>query len=927
MLSVRSKETTATGTDNGQRALQESLGGFVQAQQIAEVRQKYHSINALKDSDKIEAVKNKDLNPFLFDDPYDGLANSMSRWAQEAPAFHDKDDATKTAIASKYYDETLAPLYQKMGASPLSKDTWLRNAWKTGLTYDPSQAYRNPLLKGALHGLDSAITSGLNATRTVTNVAGLPIVAYEDSVRKGDYTGLTGFYNLFLNMHNRVKEDGLVTGVAKSIEETGERNPTGGSEWMHDMSSQSAFWRDVTPARGFNEKATSFIVENGMLLPLFGAIGKAAELSIGLVGRGAEGIPYVENLTKTLGATKQGQFAAKLLTQFTEGLAFGNLTTDVEDKKDAWKMGLQFAAAGTLFSSLGKSASKLVDMLPEGAAEKVQMAEDEHVADLGAKGKAPATPDEYLEQYRKHVGSVLAAGGIGLQHSILEEALAHVALEENAPLEDMELLKWHQDLSDADHARWMPVLANMNAIKRWLDFRDLKLNDLNDSQWKDLTGFLNGQIDRAASEMGDHVPQVKEMQAQKLFNDGSPEGKLKAVAAVAKSNDAKNVEGATNVAKNQPLGSDYEPLPYSIARSKPKYNYGLGNSFDLKFEDPRDLAAYVLGNKGKSSAHEEFSSYYKRQFPTSSESSIQEHNQRVRDSIKQQAKSWSDSENQIITVKSTVPSKVRFTSETAAKRTESRYEYDKSGKVTGYQMGISFNWKAAASKAAEAKGGKNTTKFWQDYVDTLVGKTDDDVEQAHQLADDLRTYFNPTKEHGLQFEKSESGGGDWTNFLAFMYSYKDKLPKPIAIKLEDILMNSPKMSELLGSRPTLGKIEEFGQAIQNHVDTFTRSKWYQQYGQRNIFRSTQPGISEADSLSKWQRDTKLLESAQKNDIRKGKDFYPGRSGASIAARSRYEATLTLLQEKETAAYLAGNAKKVAQLAAQQRKFIAAEGSN
>ena len=478
----------------------------------------------------------------MFDDPYDGLVNSLSRWSQQAPAHASKDDATKEAIASDYYDKWLLPLYQKIGAAPMSKDTWMRNAWSQGLKYDPSQAYRNPILKGALKGMDSAISEVSNAARTLTNVAGLPIVAFEDSVRSGDLTGLTGFYNLALNLHNRVKQDGLITGIAKGIEETGERNPTGGSGWMHDVASTEEFWKDVTPARSFSEKATSFVVENGMLLPFFGAVGKAAELGVGLVGSAAEGVPYIENLTKTLGATKQGQLVAKMLTAGTEGLAFGALTTDSEDKKDAWKMALQFAAAGTLFSGLGKGTSKLVDMLPEKSTEKAEMATAENEAELGAQGKRPATPDEWLQHYRAHIGSVLAAGGIGLQHSILEEALSHVALEEKAPLETMDLLKWHQDLSDADHVRWMTVLTNRNAIKRWLDFRDLKLSDLNDEQWKGLTDFLHGQVNQAASEMDMNVPEVKAMKGQKLTGDQT------GVAAVEKASEARNIEGPTNVA-------------------------------------------------------------------------------------------------------------------------------------------------------------------------------------------------------------------------------------------------------------------------------------------------------------------------------------------------------------------------------------------
>jgi hypothetical protein len=903
-----------TGT-KGREALQESLAGYLQGEQVAQIRQQYHSFNSLKQSEKIKAVKDTNLNPLLFDDPYDGLVNSLSRWSQQAPAFTGKDDATKTAVASDYYDKWLLPLYQKIGAAPLSKDVWLRNAWSEGLKYDPSQAYRNPILKGFLKGLDTATAEGANAIRTLTNVAGIPVVGFMDSIKSGDYTGLTGFYNLAMNMHNRVKQDGLVTGVAKTIETAGERNPLGGSKFMHDVASSEEFWSDVTPAREFSEKATSFVVENGMLLPLFGAIGKASELGVGLVGKAAEGVPYIENLTKTLNATKQGQVVAKMLTYGTEGLAFGSLTTDASDKKDAWKMALQFAAAGTLFSFAGKGAAKLVEHLPEGE-EKAAMAAAEEEAELGAQGKEPATKEEVLDQYRTHMASVMAAGGQATAHSIVEEALAHVAMEEKAPLEDMDRLKWHQDLSDADHVRWMTVLTNMNMIKHWLDFRDLKLTELEPDQLNELVSHIHNQLDRAAAEIDMRVPQVKEMKGQKLTGDQT------GAMAVQKAAEAKNVEGPSNVARNQPSIDHRLPLWLSIA--KPKYSYGVGNSFDLKFEDPRDMVAYIIGNKGKSSSHAQYLDWYKKEFPNASYTDIQEHAQKVRDSIKQQAKNWRDEENRTITVKPTV---ARQIGTPPAQRTESRYEYSKGGKITGYQMGISFNWNVAKDNLAKAKEGKNTDKFWRDYVETLTGKTDDPDSAAQAFAEDLRDYFNPTKDYGLQFEGGRAGQGtkDYTNFLAYMYGFRSKLPKPVAAKLEDVLMNSPKMSALLGSRPTVEKLEEFSQAIHNHIDYFTRSKWYQDYGQRNVFRSSQPGIKGEDSLSKWQRDKKLVESAHKKDLMRGKEFYPGKSKAAIEARARYEGSLKILQGQELAAYLEGNPSKVAKIVAKARKIVAAAG--
>jgi len=92
---IRTTQTSTSG--NLRSALQEEMGNFIQQSRISEIKQKYHSINSLKDSEKIQAVKDTSLNPFLFDNPVDGIANSMSRWAQDAPQFAGHTDGGEVA--------------------------------------------------------------------------------------------------------------------------------------------------------------------------------------------------------------------------------------------------------------------------------------------------------------------------------------------------------------------------------------------------------------------------------------------------------------------------------------------------------------------------------------------------------------------------------------------------------------------------------------------------------------------------------------------------------------------------------------------------------------------------------------------------------------------------------------------------------------
>jgi len=854
-------------------------------EQVSQVMQKYHSIHSMDKANKIEAIKDTSLNPFLFDDPYDGLANSLSRWTQEAPKFGSADPAKKMEIASKYYDEAIGPVYQKAGVTPLSKSIWMNQAWDQALKYNVSKAYGNPIMRGIASGVHTATAEMINADRTLGNIIGLPITSYVDSVRHGDYTGMVGWQNLYMNIHNRVKEDGLVTGLAKGLEDTGEINPI--SKELHNFSGALGFWSGVAPARLMSEKATSMIVENAMLLPIFGAIEKASALGIGLVARAGEGVPYIKNLTQVLGATKSGQTVSKMLQYGTEGMMFGALTTDAEDKKDAWKMGLQFAAMGTLMhvagSALGGKAAKLVDHLPDGE-DKDVMQEAEETANLGLQGRRKATAEEFTGRYRTHVASVLAAGGMGLHRSILEEALAHIALSEKAPMEKLDAMKWRQDLIDEDPDRYKSVFTHMRAIEFWLGARDLKLSSLDDTQWGQLQDWLHSQAKRAGEELDLDVPQVQQLKGMQLLNDHlkTPEGKQELQAEVLKQQ--QKFIGDPEAQRKTQQAAMSELLRRRVDAVK-------RGAEERTQTGPENVAAHQPETKPA-------------------------------EPVKPKT----------VKVESTPDPK------TARKKTDSRYTYDNKGNITAYQMSISYDWRVAKENLAKKKGGNNTDKFWKEYVDTLFGDTDDDTGATKAFVEDLEE-FNPLKEAGLDFEKSNKGsqqykmpdgsisreGGDYTNFLAFMYSYKDKLPDPVADKLEDILMNSPKMSALLGRKTTTAAIDEFSQAIHNHIDMFMRSKYYQDYGQRNVFRSTQPGVKGPTSLSPWQSDTNLLDSAYKKDMQKVRAFFPGKSKVNVDAKMRYLATLDLLQRQEKEVYLAGKPYAQAKIMAKARKTLAEIG--
>lgn len=87
----------------------------------------------------------------------------------------------------------------------------------------------------------------------------------------------------------------------------------------------------------------------------------------------------------------------------------------------------------------------------------------------------------------------------------------------------------------------------------------------------------------------------------------------------------------TPVAK---LGSN---LPAKLSKASPNYGYGDKN-FTLKFDDPRDLAAYTLGQLKDNKAHPEFLKYLQDEFPGVTEDQFKNHANVVKETIKEQAR-------------------------------------------------------------------------------------------------------------------------------------------------------------------------------------------------------------------------------------------------------------------------------------------------
>lgn len=904
-----------------------------QSDLTANLNAKYSTIDSLSRSAKIQAVKDLSLNPYFFKDPHDGVSNNLWRWKQQAVRFQGNSPEEKDAIASKFYDEQLAA-FKQQGAIGISKRQWKENAWTRAMDFDPAQNYRNPFLHGVISGVESAEARVGRAAETLYDIVGIPLRAWSEGISNPSQGVFAGWHNLAANIHNRPAGTSAI-GTALAY---GEEAPGLGrlAKFNKDAADYFSFWHDVTPNKTWYEGLTAGGVDFALQLPLYGAAGEAAKLGVGLVSSIGEGLPYIGNLTRTLAASKTGQFASKLLVQGTEGLIYGNATRDLEDKSNAWKDAVQFAVFGTVLNWAGKGVGKVKDFLPEGSAERAAAEAAEKKAALGANGKREATPEEILQQHRENIASTAAAGGMAAVHSVFEEALGHVrASEAGRTPEEWDTLK--QQLIGEDPDRFKTTLAVTEMMRSWLKDRGISMKDLDEafakgdtSHYDAFTKFMNDQIDLATKEAPSHVPEITESQAMELAEKHiqSPEGQAEikelvkqgmkpkdAVEQVRnrviktqgdfirKAEESRTETGPENQAAKaaaSPLPPGVKPLPPSLSRSKPKYGYGLGNNFDVQFEDPRDLAAYVItkSKAGKdSAAHEQFVEYYKEHHPNMTPESLKAHGDRIRAALKDQAKNYAGEPGEPLVLKlKSMSLKEPVTHEPLLRRV-GRYIYDKAGKAVGYSMSVGFDWNIAKENASKARGWKKASAadnaFWKEFANF---HDDADTDDPKGFVGDLKQYFNPVKSKGLQFETA--GSSDSTNFLAFMYHFRDKLPEPVADKLQEILLDSKKMKEILNTRRvTEDQLEHFAQSMANHVEMFTRSKWFLEKKEKNIFRSTQPGIGEK---TQWQRD--LLEDMQKRELGAASSYFPGRSKAVAEARGAYRAALMLLHADETEAF-------------------------
>lgn len=160
---------------------------------------------------------------------------------------------------------------------------------------------------------------------------------------------------------------------------------------------------------------------------------------------------------------------------------------------------------------------------------------------------------------------------------------------------------------------------------------------------RDVEGLSRTKVEGAkdASGIYYHDPEVSGADIRKAARAGTLE-QLRQEWKNGKTEEGEIVSGSPAEASPAEVQTEQpqtkvttEELPHDIAGAKPRYGYRHKN-FELDFEDPRDLAAFTVGQKTPNKAHDRFVDYLRKN--VGDDNAIRQRSETVKKAIKDLAK-------------------------------------------------------------------------------------------------------------------------------------------------------------------------------------------------------------------------------------------------------------------------------------------------
>ncbi|HEY4800751.1 MAG TPA: hypothetical protein VII99_16845 [Bacteroidia bacterium] len=857
---------------------------------------KYADFDAYDKEVKKVMLKDTKLDPFRVP-AYDGLMNSLHRWKVIASSTGKMTPDQKREVASNYFNKVIVPMYQRMGSQPPSEKVWQEQAYDRALKWNLDDAYDNNWSRGYYEGFRQ----------------------YENAMKLG-VSFLGGMAKDYFSLFPSGIPKGQ--GVREHYEEEARKIPVvGGFMKSLDRSiSQDTFWHDIQPNHGWGDKAQSLIAEQTMMLPLYFASG-------GFAGGIMEGLGTGGGLTAKLLANPAGKLAGHLLANGTEGAAYGYAMANDDDKKDWWRMAIAQAVFGTAIHFGFGGVGKVFKSITSSSASK------KAAADVLQKGLKDADSGDLKENLIRSLGGIMAAGGRPAAHEWIDAAMNFARHTEH--LSDQDYGQAVQNAIKEDPARNHGVTTIGTYIKKYVKehFDGRSFDNLTGLEKHELEVHVGSLIEEAGNRVPETVQSVAKQagtdavestkngknpngakqiaeraneihqenvkngmpdtpenkaRAQKMAEMEYAEKNAKAAARAAKANAAKPVKEAQDINARKNGASYPKDTPIGIRVSKPKYGHG-GVNYDLEFEDPRDKAAYIIGNRGKSAAHDSIAEWYTRSGPITE---AEAHSQRIKDFIAKAIKKGANPDEPIKIPKIGANAEVKVKPKpttSASSRVAPTVSYRTTSRVskTG-ERSVSFNtqhsWIVYAKKAVKEAGLKWNNEDIQKWLYEMV---DND---PREFAKDLHEHFYPKdlKDQGIWFESQSTPtlGKEDPNFLAFMYNYTDQMPKEFAEALSYAIEETAKFEKNMeGTVSTDLQKNEYAKNVWNHVAEMIHHPKFTSGEEANIYRSSYPNMR---TPSKWQ-GSKTLAEIEDNERNMIKEMFKGNPTAGKAAMAAYEA--------------------------------------
>jgi hypothetical protein len=754
---------------------------------------RYASIDTMKRTDKVAALKNTRLKPYDIKSPYDELAHNFYLWTKVADDADKKHytAAQKAGLAQRYYAKMLKPVYGKMGLESMSPELWEKQAFAQARGYRIEDAYSNSIVHDLQQGMyagaaglergyeraksmlgntmDTAVqlwqkraAERAQFAKDLKSGAAQKQYAAEAAARKATpwHEALS---KLVATAGVQNKEIASIKHPVhmlsnQNIQVAPSKYGLQGTSIRPVNSETSEFWAAALPTHdGALHTLTSMVGEGIVEAPLFGVLSKTKTLVEG------------SNLSVRLMASPAGRKVMSYLLAGAEGAAFGETTRKQEDPNETWRSALSFAALNGVFDVGGMGLKKLADVAPEAWKDKIAARAEKF--ELGMKGLRKPTA---AEQYGIHVSETannLVVGGPMAQREIHAAALEHVDEMQRSGKSRAEIKAYEKDLINKDSALWAPVLSASHFVRSLMGEKNLSEMGAEDMEY--ISSRLNGLVEDAGKHLNTHTVGMSEAHTEEAVrNLKQPAAKHtlayyqnKAVAEMAK-----NPAAAKLISKEQVQ----------------KYAEKL-------YADDMDKAAKQAEKVVGADPVTKAQSAAKRR-------------------------------------KVAVP----------AMRTRSERKIGSTGAVSvRYSVTPDYRVQLTKHKKAAAVAGQSLIDYFKDLPDEEFEK-------------DMSEYFYPKalSQAKIYFEHQHTREGlQNPNFLAFMYNYKEQMPKEFAEALREKLIESGKVQKFLKGRSyTEPQLDYYAKAMYNHVDNFLGSGHWP--AERNLFRSSNESVFKT---TKWQR--------------------------------------------------------------------------